>query len=233
MYMKVRLHLLTLILVSFTMVVIHACKKDDDSDPANQEIRDIDGNVYTAVTIGNQVWMAQNLKTTRFRDGSALAYPGSDLTGWKNNTTGAYAYLFNDEASFRETYGALYNWAAVNTGKLCPEGWHVPTESDWNLLFGFLGDSMVAGGKMKTSDTTLWLSPNTAASNSSGFSALPGGYRDHNGMDGLLKKNAFFWTADNASTNNAWHHKLDYQSTQAYGGKRNKRYGLSVRCLKD
>ncbi len=139
---------------------------------AKWTIKDADGNVYTEVKIGNQVWMVQNLKTTKYNDGAAIPMITVDSL-WQGGA--AFCWMFNDDLK-KDPYGALYSWDAANTGKLAPSGWRVPNDTDWNTLSTYLGDS--AGGKMKTTGTTYWASPNTGATNSSGFSAVGGGDRD-------------------------------------------------------
>ena len=147
-----------------------------------QTVTDIDSNVYHTVTIGTQVWMVENLKTTRYNDGQEIPLV-TDTVSWENLTSPGYSW-FNNDTVFKKSYGALYNWYTVNTGKLAPAGWHVPTLTEWNTLAAFLGGNTTAGGKMKStgtieSDTGLWYSPNTNATNSSGFTAIPGGYRHY------------------------------------------------------
>eukprot|EP00825_Cyclidium_porcatum_P010076 TRINITY_DN15162_c0_g1_i1.p1 TRINITY_DN15162_c0_g1~~TRINITY_DN15162_c0_g1_i1.p1 ORF type:complete len:564 (+),score=55.59 TRINITY_DN15162_c0_g1_i1:400-2091(+) len=134
-------------------------------------VTDYDGNVYDTIHIGTQIWMKQNLKTTHYKNGTAITYPGANNTAWQNNTNGAYAWYNNNEATYKNTYGALYNWYAVNTGMLCPTGWHVPTDAEWTTLTTYLGGEFIAGTKLKA--TTLWESPHTIATNETGFTAFP------------------------------------------------------------
>ena len=117
----------------------------------------------------------RNLKTTKYNDGTSIPNVTND-TSWSNLTTGAYCW-YNNDVSYKNPYGALYNWYAVNTGKLAPKGWHVPSDAEWTTLITYLGGESIAGGKLKEAGTTHWLSPNTEATNSTGFSALPGGRR--------------------------------------------------------
>ncbi|HNY56232.1 MAG TPA: FISUMP domain-containing protein, partial [Chitinophagales bacterium] len=154
-------------------------------------VNDIDGNTYNTVTIGTQCWMTENLKTSTYNDGTAILNETIN-TQWVNLTTGAYCY-YNNNISNKATYGTLYNWYAVNTGKLAPSGWHVPTEADWTTLINYLGGETVAGGKMKA--ITLWNSPNTAADNSSGFSGLPAGIRTQSGTYFDMGNEGNFWSA--------------------------------------
>ena len=152
---------------------------------AEPTVVDIDGNVYHTVTIGTQVWMVENLKTTKYNDGTAIPLV-TDSAAWDELTTPGYCWYNNDSATYKNPYGALYNWYAVSTGKLAPTGWHVPTDSEWAVLTTYVGNTYYggldsAGGALKSTDKTYWLSPNTGATNSSGFSALPGGFRDYVG----------------------------------------------------
>ena len=155
------------------LLMIPACEKN----PEKAGLTDIDGNVYDTVVIGTQVWMAENLRTTRLNDGTEIPLVESDTT-WANLRSPGYCWYGDYEAFFRlNHYGALYNFHAVGTGKLCPEGWHVPDTDEWYTLLLFLGDE-IAGGKMKYTGTRDWLQPNTGATNESGFNALPGGFRN-------------------------------------------------------
>jgi len=196
-------------------------------------ISDVEGNVYNTVQIGSQCWMKQNLKTTKYHNGTSIAYPGSNNTTWQNNTTGAYAW-YNNDIAYKNTYGALYNWYAVNNSAgLCPAGWHVPTDAQWTALTTYLGGESVAGGKMKEAGTSHWNSPNTGATNSSGFSGLPGGFRNTNGYFSDVGYYGYFWSSSEYSTAYAWFRNLNY--TNAYVGRTNysKGLGFSVRCLRD
>lgn len=132
-------------------------------------IADADGNTYKIIKIGDQVWTAENLRTTRYNDGTEIPLV-TDYTAWTNLTTPAYAWTNNDIGN-KSVYGALYNWFAVKTCKLCPSGWHVPTDAEWTILENHLGGISVAGGKMKETGTEHWFAPNTDATNESGFTA--------------------------------------------------------------
>ena len=146
---------------------------------SNDIVKDIDGNVYQTVTIGTQVWLAEDLKTTRYNDGTAIPYVADDKE-WKNLKSDAYCWCNNDESN-KTTYGALYNWYTTNTGKLCPAGWHVSTNSDWEILINYCGGWEVAGGNLKETGTTHWKAPNIGATNEFGFTALPAGARGRDG----------------------------------------------------
>ena len=192
---------------------------------------DIDGNIYETVIIGDQEWMAENLKVTRYRNGDDIEYV-TDNDQWANLSTGAYCY-YNNDANNSDTFGSLYNWYAVNDSRgLAPEGWRVPTDDEWQTLVDYLGGSSVAGGKMKEAGTAHWNSPNTGATNESGFTALPGGYRSGNGNFFNLGNNGYFWSATEYSTYYAWSRELSYNYAQVYRYY-NKQHGFSVRCIRD
>ena len=140
-------------------------------------VSDIDGNVYKTIQIGTQTWMAENLKTTKYTDGTSIPNV-TDLGAWDALTSPGYCWCLNDASTYKAVYGALYNWYTVNTGKICPAGWHVPSYDEWNTLGTYLGGIDVAGGKLKETGTTHWQRPNEGATNESGFTALPGSMRD-------------------------------------------------------
>ena len=193
-------------------------------------VTDIDGNIYTTVTIGTQCWMLENLKTTRYRDGSSIPTGLSDAA-WQTTNSGAYAIYDNNPAN-NTIYGKLYNWYTVNTGKLAPAGWHVPTDAEWTTLTTYLGGESIAGDKMKA--TTLW-TPYTDIfnTNSSGFSGLPAGYRTSNGTYDYIGTNGYFWSSTEYSSIYAWYRTLFYKYSDAYRYFNFNGYGFSVRCIKD
>jgi uncharacterized protein (TIGR02145 family) len=175
--------------------------------------------------------MAENLKTTRYNDGTAIPLVTDNAT-WGNLTTPGYCW-YNDSATYGNTYGALYNWFAVNTGKLAPIGWHVPTDSEWEMLGNYLGGDSVAGGKLKETGTTHWLSPNTGATNSTGFSALPGGYRYLNGT--FLRVGFFgsWWSATAHDALYSWYRTMFYDYTHVSRFNFSNQYAYSIRCVRD
>jgi uncharacterized protein (TIGR02145 family) len=199
-------------------------------------ISDIDNNYYNIITIGTQTWMKENLKTTKYCDGSTINNI-IDNTAWTTQTTGAYCWFNNDAATYKATYGALYNYyTVVDSRKLCPTGWHIPTDAEWIILEAYLGGSILSGGKLKA--TTLWVSPNTGADNNSGFAALPGSYRD--GNNGLYGDNGYdignngnWWSVTEGNATNAWDRNLNYNSSAIFRNFCYKRSGFSVRCLRD
>ena len=192
---------------------------------------DADGNNYPVVKIGNQWWMAENLKTTKFNDGTSIPF----VTGnqeWIQLKASGYCWPNGDQQN-KTLYGALYNWHTVNTGKLAPAGWHVPTNAEWTELTTFLGDLDVAGGKMKETGVLHWKAANTGATNSSGFSGLPAGYRDFNGLFKDIANKALFWSATVANTGDAWLRELNYSSDNVISFDWYQIHGYSVRCIKD
>jgi uncharacterized protein (TIGR02145 family) len=192
---------------------------------------DVDGNVYNTVTIGTQVWMKENLKVSKYRNGDLIPTNLTDAA-WNSATTGACA-IYNNDAANNTTYGKLYNWfAVVDSRNLCPVGWHVPTNAEWTTLEIYLGGTAVAGGKLK-STSTLWTSPNTGATNESGFSGLPGGGRYDDGTYLSIGNYGTWWSSTENSATNAWYRGLNYFNGFSYPYDLNKRSGFSVRCLRD
>jgi len=194
---------------------------------------DFDGNVYTSVTIGTQIWMVGNLKTTHYRNGDSIPNI-TDNTQWSNLSTGAYCW-YNNQISYKVPYGALYNWYAVNDSRnICPVGWHVPSDAEWTTLTTYLGGQTVAGGKMKEAGITHWTSPNTGATNESGFTALPsGGHYINGGTFLVLGYQCFYWSKTQSSVSFAWYLSLYYDGANCYRDTNGKQFGKSVRCIKD
>ncbi|MCX6244859.1 MAG: fibrobacter succinogenes major paralogous domain-containing protein [Bacteroidetes bacterium] len=200
-------------------------------------VTDVDNNQYRVVQIGFQVWMSENLKTTKYNDGTAIPKV-TDNTAWSTLTTAAYCWYNNDDATYKTTYGALFNCYAVNTGKLAPAGWHVPTDDEWTVLTDFLGGEDVAGGKMKSTGTIeagtgLWKDPNTGATNESGFIAVPGGYRDVNGLFSAIGNNGYWWSSSEGSASSAWRRRISYSGSDVNSYCSAMSNGFSVRCLRD
>jgi uncharacterized protein (TIGR02145 family) len=194
-------------------------------------LTDIDGNVYHTVTIGTQVWMVENLKTTKYNDGTSIPMV-TDSTAWYKLVTPGYCWYDND-ASYKNTYGAMYNWYAVNTGKLCPSGWHVPSDAEWVKLTDFLGGDSIAGGKLKEPGTTHWKTPNNCDSNSTGFIGLPGGHRDYLGEFGYIGEVGYWWSTTAYVTGYAWFRYMSSNNLALPQVAFYKYDGYSVRCLKN
>jgi uncharacterized protein (TIGR02145 family) len=197
-----------------------------------QTVKDINGNVYKTVTIGTQTWMAGNLKTIKFNDGTAIPLV-TNGEAWSSLSTPGYCWYNNDAATYKADYGALYNWYAVNTGKLCPLGWHVSTNAEWNTLISYLGGESVAGGKLKEIGTTHWLSPNNGATNKSGFTALPGGYRIYYSSFYCIVDYGYWWSFSEDSVTGSYNRGLSYYDSYVDSYYSDKRSGYSVRCLQD
>jgi uncharacterized protein (TIGR02145 family) len=201
---------------------------------------DQDGNVYKTIVIGTQEWMAENLRARTYRNGVAIPLV-TDQTQWAANWNignplqqPMMCWYNNDSATYACPYGRLYNWYAVtSSNNVCPTGWHVPSDVEWTTLTDFLGGENVAGGKMKSTGTQYWYSPNTAADNSSGFSGLPGGVRNNNGTFGGIGVGGFWWSSTENLSNIAWGRQLDYASGYALRSTYAKANGYSVRCLRD
>ncbi len=199
------------------------------TDPVT--IIDNDGNSYNVIRIGTQVWMKENLKTTTFNDDAVIPLV-TDATAWTNLTTPGYCWYSNN-ASNKNTYGALYNWYAVTNGKLCPTGWHVPTDDDFIALEDYFGFSVAAGGKLKETGTTHWASPNTGATDEVGFKALPGGLRSETGTFQFITNYGFWWTSTEYNTHNEWYRELEYNTDNIVRYFKDDNNGMSVRCIKN
>jgi uncharacterized protein (TIGR02145 family) len=203
-------------------------------------VTDVEGNVYKTVTIGTQVWMAENLKTTKYKDGEKIPLI-TESSESANPPTPAYYWYDNDEATYKNDYGALYNWYTVNTGKLCPAGWHVPTEAEFNSLIAYLGSMSVAGGKLKEAGITHWESPNIGATNETGFTALPGGERttvyDYWESSQIGIRGNWWSSTENtdefAGDEVAGILILENVQNEAYIQYKVEQCGLAVRCIKD
>ena len=204
-------------------------------------VNDIEGNVYQTVKIGNQVWMAKNLLTTKYNDDSAIPNV-IDNTEWSALKTGAYCWANNDETTYKPLYGALYNWYAVETGKLCPTGWHVPSDNDYKTLEMSLGMSQdqANGTGLRGTDEGSKLKSNNGwsldgnGSNSSGFNALPAGYRYYgDGTTKGLGLITYFWTSDAIDDLLATFRRLDAEETEVSRDGTHKEAGKSVRCIKN
>jgi len=202
----------------------------------SQTVTDYDGNVYNTVTIGNQVWMKENLKVIHYNNGTEIPKATSFSNGiWFSN--GALCYYNNDSTSYYDLYGPLYNWLAVNNSqKVCPLGWHVPTQSEWFILSDYLGGGNIAGGKLKETDTIHWHSPNTSADNSSGFTALPGGLLNsysHNGQFQYVGEMGHFWSSTLVCSTTIWFALLSAFNSRLEIPSYGDECGFSIRCIKD
>lgn len=233
------------------LVFASSCEKDKDNDPASNNptngkttavfnpsvtygtMTDQDGNVYKTVTIGTQTWMAENLRTTKYNDGTAIPNV-TDNDQWSGLSTGAYCNYNNTiNTDTIATYGRLYNWDAVKTGKLAPKGWHVPSDAEWTQLTDYIGGLSVAGGKLIEIGTTHWIIPNTGATNETGFTALPGGRRYLNGSFLDFGYVGYWWSATESKAGYAWYRSMYYANSSVNRYNYGKEFGFSVRCVRD
>jgi uncharacterized protein (TIGR02145 family) len=196
------------------------------------QISDIEGNVYNTIQIGTQLWMKENLKVTKYRDGSLIPIV-ANMTSWSGLSSGACCWINNDPVTYANTYGALYNWYTTDDDNLCPIGWHVPTDADWTILTDFLDGLDVAGGKLKEVGTAHWESPNTGATNEFGFTALPSGSRSNYGGFYDFGRYGYWWSSSEISTVVASHRGVQYDGSNVFVVANDKRFGFSIRCLKD
>ncbi|MCX6328136.1 MAG: hypothetical protein NTZ85_01295 [Bacteroidia bacterium] len=198
-----------------------------------ETVKDQDSNTYKTIVIGTQTWMAENLKTTKFNNGKAIALLTSD-DDWSNVNSSGYCW-YDNNPTYKNDYGALYNWYAVQTGKLCPAGWHIPSDKEWTILTDYLGGEAVSAGKLKETWFQHWSKPNNGATNETGFTALPGGYREYEygGFIRDLGEAGKWWSSTRLESNYAWCRYMNLDDNTLYRGNYDKGEGLSVRCIKN
>ncbi|NHM06999.1 hypothetical protein G4D82_07175 [Flavobacterium sp. CYK-4] len=233
-----RKHYFILVWTLVIIIGITSCSNEETKTQNDIASRPIVPIMASEVQIGNQIWMTKNLNVSRYRNGDPIPQV-TNPTQWANLTTGAWCYYNNDSQNGAK-YGKLYNWYAVNDPRgLAPAGWHIPSDQDWATLVSFLGFADLAGGKMKTTGTLqegtgLWKSPNVAATNSSGFSALPGGYEAENGSGSfLLDRYGYWWSTTEFGSQRAVARILNYTDGGITTLEFFKDNGFSVRCLKN
>ncbi len=197
-------------------------------------LADIENNHYHLVQIGTQVWMAENLRVTHYRNGDVIPYvpdPSLSWTVWHDLTTGAYCQY---NATSKIPYGLLYNFFAVaDSRNLAPNGWHVPSQAEWKIMTDFLGGTTIAGGKLKETGFSHWQNPNTGATNETGFSAFPGGQCSFTGNIGNMGATGVWWTLTELDASSGYSLDLNYNSSIADPGANYKTSGYSVRCVRD
>ena len=228
-----------LLICSIFLACIHAFSQQNDL-----VIYDIEGNAYRTVVIGKYKWMAENLKTTRFNDGKEINYISDDST-WVESTDGAFCW-YNNTKSYSESYGLLYNWYAVNTRKLCPDGWRVPTDEEWKYLTGFvdlrygINNSVWNERGLQGEDAGKRLKAQSGwsfggnGSNIFGFTAIPGGERScKDGHFHLAGKNGYWWSSTAKDSSDAWFRSIIYSFDNVNREIHGKRCGFAVRCLGD
>ena len=218
-----RVALMLLILISLSTLL---------AQETNSIIDSRDRQKYKIVKIGNQWWMAENLKSTKYNDGTSIPHV-KDNIAWSNLATPGYCWYANDSLTYANPYGVIYNWYTVNTGNLCPTGWHVPSDTEWTALTDYLGGEGVAGGKLKEVGTGHWSSPNTGATNEAGFTALPGGNRNFNGSFFYNGYYGYWWSSTESSSTNGLNRYMFYNTGNVIGFSHYKNYGFSIRCVKD
>jgi len=238
------------ILVEVNCILTPGCWDGEPvcADCGDSECCDCDGNVYETIQIGNQLWMAENLKVTHYNNGDEISYPSDEDFG--SYDEGQYGVYDNDPAN-ADVYGNLYNWAAVVDDRgVCPDGFHVPSDGEWTILTDFIAPegieswgNSIAGGKMKSTGTIedgdgLWNyysdEITEEATNESGFNGLPAGYRNYyNGSYDSMGYLGYFWSSSEYGSIYAWYRRLYYSSSNVYRYYSSKHYGFSVRCLGD
>lgn len=226
------------------LTLILSCSKEESSSPTSPSFTDIDGNTYTEIKIGNQTWYKENLSVSKYNDGTEIPQV-NDPSEWATLTTGAWCY-YDDDSSTEETFGKLYNWYAVagiyNSAslndaslrkKLAPQGNHIPSDAEWTAMTNSLGSN--AGGKLKEEGDEYWYETNDEVTNSSGFNGLPGGICISNGSFHLLGYHGYWWTSTTTSNDvaTAWNRSLNYNSNVVCRSFDDKKYGFSVRFIKD
>lgn len=201
------------------------------------KVKDIDGNKYKTIKIGTQTWMAENLRTTKYRNGTAITNIIYD-TIWCKDTIGAWCYYFNNEKTNKKL-GKLYNWfAVINSNQICPTGWHVPSDEEWTILINYLdplanGNENIAGGKMMSTSVMPFSNQSVLNNNQSGFSGLMGGFRESAGYFSNANKRGYWWSSTDMHTCCACGRVMDHNFSVIEKACFSKREGWSVRCVKD
>lgn len=205
------------------------------STPGNGVV--FNGETYPSIVLGNgQEWMTENLRTTKYSNGELIPnVPYNNTAAWSNLNTGAWTH-FNNDSQFENPYGKLYNWYTVADARnICPAGWHVPSDAEWTSLINYAGGTEIAGGKLKSSNPNYWVSTNIGATNETGFSGLPGGYRGPFGTaDYGIGISGFWWSSTQTSSDCANNYQLSIGSVGiSANGIADKNWGNSVRCVRD
>lgn len=216
--------------ILLTIFLVASCSSEEDKEKSITTSRSSIPILNNKVQIGNQIWMTKNLDVSRYRNGDLIPQV-TDAAQWSNMTTGAWCYYQNNSA-FGNVYGKLYNWHAINDPRgIAPQGWHVASDSEFTVLSTFLGGEAIAGGKLKA--INLWTNPNSGATNSSRFSALPGGWRDSNGQFGYSQDYGFWWCSTLWGFSFSYQRQLSFNDITLIRSNTLQNYGHSVRCVKD
>jgi uncharacterized protein (TIGR02145 family) len=223
---------LIMLIIGVFLIIIWTDKKKYSMKLGYNTVTDIDGNIYNTIKLGNQIWMKENLKTTRFNDSSNILKVTGNVH-WSDLISPAYCYYDNGYLTYKRKYDVLYNWYAIKYNNLCPKEWHVPSEKDWKILSDFLGGDSLAGRKLKKAGIPLW-SISSKSIIESGFSALPTGYRYVDGSFYDKGKNETWWSSTEICSKNTFAILVSYSSNYIYKiNYYNKNHGFSVRCIKD
>jgi len=237
----------TFILTGVLLMLLYGCKKDSNSGSTGGNstaifnpaltygtMTDQDGNKCKTIQIGTQVWMAENLKVTTYRNGDIIGTTNPSTLSISGEINPKYQWPGMNDASQVATYGRLYTWYAVTDSRnIAPTGWHVASSAEWTTLRDYLGGETLAGGKLKETGTTHWLSPNTGATNESGFTALPAGPREPSGVFYTDGQNTNWWTLTEKTASSGWHAYAEGASGSLFLLNSNKSVGYAVRCIKD
>ncbi len=233
-----------LICFAILIAIIGSCSKSSSKRPTSEPPppseplppsgpKSPQGPAIESIAIGTQVWMLKNLDVSSYRNGDFIPEV-TDSNLWVGLSTGAWCWYRNDSATYAATYGKLYNWYAVNDPRgLAPAGWHIPRDVEWTILSDFLGGDAVAGGAMKEAGAIHWITPNTGATNSSGFTGLPGGARDDRGGFSFIENDGYWWSSTELNATDAWSRYLGFYGGLLGSTNTTKRIGFSVRCLRD
>lgn len=245
--------ILNFLLSGLIIILNTSCKAENQPDSKSVEtIKDMDGNVYHTVKIGTQVWMVENLKTRKYNDGTQIPFV-TDNSAWSTLHTPGYCWYSNDAETNKDTYGALYNWYTVNTGKLAPIGWHIPSDIEWTNLEDYLkangynyddtrtnnyGKSLAATTNWKTFTSTDWdlislIGNDLTKNNRTGFSALPGGTRNIYGTFYSIGESCYLWSSTEHLTDSSWSRALNYQGCSLGKDDDDNKSGNSVRCIRN
>ena len=225
--------------IGIGLLTFVGCKKDEGNSKSSgiqygAGAIDIDGNTYQSVIIGNQEWMVENLRTSKYSDGTAIPNVVGN-SQWSSLSTGAWCHYENDSSQYEVTYGKLYNWYAVNTNKLCPTSWHVPTDAEWTVLTNYVASDGHSGAEGKALKATSgWNAYNVTGTDDYGFLGLPGGYRSSSNGDFYnFGSMGGWWNSSQLSTDVAWDRSLGSFDGLVYRDGSVKKNGFSVRCLRD
>lgn len=230
------------VFLAIISLVVIGCSKEEAAVDVPLVVTDVDGNVYTTTTIGKQTWSIENLKVSKYSDGTIIPQV-NDPAQWFSLTTGAWCY-YSKNAAFGAEFGKLYNWYAIagihdaaslndaaTRKKIIPVGYHIPTDGEWTILSNNLGSS--AGGKMKEAGTVHWADTSPETTNSSFFTGLPGGIRISNGTFYFIGEYGYWWSSTSIDSDVAWNRSLGYNSNFVCRSYDDKNYGFSVRFIKD